>query len=82
MSSHAANHFAMAMFIYSTLKNYIGKWLGLLFVWAFFIAYAQVYVGVHYPIDVICGGLFGSVIGYGWAKFFQKHFSFEQIQYP
>jgi undecaprenyl-diphosphatase len=78
MSSHAANHFAMAMFIFSTLKNYIGKWVGLFFVWAFFIAYAQVYVGVHYPLDVICGGLFGLAIGYGWARFFKRNFSLEE----
>lgn len=77
MSSHAANHFAMAMFIYATLKNHIGKWLGLFFVWAFFIAYAQVYVGVHYPVDVICGGLFGSAIGYGWARVFKINFSLD-----
>lgn len=77
MSSHAANHFAMAMFIFITLKNYIGKWLGLFFAWAFLVAYAQVYVGVHYPLDVICGGLFGSVIGFGWAKFFKKNFTLD-----
>ena len=78
MSSHAANHFAMAMFIFITLKNYAGKWIRLFFLWAFLIAYAQVYVGVHYPIDVICGGLFGTAIGYGWAKFFQKNFSLDE----
>ena len=74
MSSHAVNHFAMAMFIFSTLKNYWGKWTRLFFVWAFLIAYAQVYVGVHYPLDVICGGLLGLMIGWGWARFFNKHF--------
>ena len=79
MSSHAVNHFAMAMFIYSTLKDHIGKWSRLFFVWAFFIAYAQVYVGVHYPLDVICGGLLGLLIGYGWAKFLKKYFPLEQV---
>ena len=78
MSSHAANHFAMAMFIFITLKNYAGKWIRLFFLWAFLIAYAQIYVGVHFPLDVICGGLFGTAIGYGWAKFFQKNFSLDE----
>jgi membrane-associated phospholipid phosphatase len=73
MSSHATNHFAIAFFIYSTLKNYTGKWLAFLFVWAFLIVYAQVYVGVHFPLDVICGALFGTMIGYGGAKF-SNHF--------
>ena len=74
MSSHAANHFAMAMFIFTTLKNHVSKWVWIIFLWALFIAYAQVYVGVHYPLDVICGGLFGTAIGFGWAKFFNRNF--------
>ena len=62
-SSHASNHFAMAVFIYRTLKP-VSRWWSLALVWAFLICYAQVYVGVHYPLDVICGGLLGSLIGW------------------
>lgn len=74
-SSHAANHFAMAMFIYSTLKSEIGKWLRLIFLWAFVIIYAQVYVGVHYPGDVLSGSILGCGIGYAWAFAFKRFFS-------
>jgi undecaprenyl-diphosphatase len=66
-SSHATNHFGIAMFLYMALKKYLGKWMLLLFVWAFFISYAQVYVGVHYPGDVIGGGILGCLLGYGTA---------------
>lgn len=66
-SSHATNHFGIAMFLYMALKKYFGKWMLLLFVWAFFIGYAQVYVGVHYPGDVIGGGILGCLLGYGTA---------------
>jgi undecaprenyl-diphosphatase len=38
------------------------------------IAFAQVYVGVHYPSDVICGALFGSMLGWLTAKVFDKRF--------
>lgn len=60
-SSHACNHFAMAFFMYRTMKH-TSPWWALVFPWAFFISYAQVYVGVHYPLDVICGGLIGAGI--------------------
>jgi membrane-associated phospholipid phosphatase len=73
-SSHAANHFGLAMFLYLTLKPYIKKWSGLLFLWAFAISFSQVYVGVHYPLDIICGGLIGILIGYLSGKSFNKNY--------
>jgi membrane-associated phospholipid phosphatase len=72
-SSHATNHFAIAMFFSQTLKPFIGKWHQLFFVWAATIAYGQVYVGVHYPFDIICGGLLGCVIGYLVALLFNRN---------
>ena len=74
VSSHATNHFAMAAFFYFTMEKFIGKWSLLFFLWAFSICYAQVYVGVHFPIDVICGGLIGFVFGYLSARSFNKNF--------
>lgn len=62
-SSHAANHFGIAMFMYLTCKQY-SKWFGLLFVWAFAIGYSQIYVGVHYPLDVFYGMIVGLLIGW------------------
>ncbi len=74
-SSHATNHFAAAAFLYYTLKNHIGKWAWLFFAWAFVIVYAQIYVGVHYPIDVICGGIIGFILGYLTSKSFNRTYS-------
>jgi len=71
-SSHATNHFAQAMFFFATLRPVMGKWAGLFFVWAFIIAYTQVYVGVHYPFDVFCGALLGCGIGFMLSKLFHK----------
>jgi len=62
-SSHAANHFGLATFASLTLYPYAGKWIYLTYLWAFLIVYAQVYVGVHYPIDVLCGALVGVMAG-------------------
>ena len=72
-SSHATNHFAMAAFFYFTLKQFMGKWAILFFIWASLICYAQVYVGVHFPLDIICGGLIGFVFGYLSARSFNKN---------
>lgn len=69
-SSHATNHFAMACFLYVTLKPFFGKWVGVFFVWAATISYGQVYVGVHYPLDIICGALLGIGIGKFTATLF------------
>ena len=76
-SSHAANHFGIAMFFYCTFRQHFAKWIaGVLFIWAFAICYAQVYVGVHYPLDVACGAIIGIVIGYLYAKAFNKYIGF------
>jgi undecaprenyl-diphosphatase len=70
-SSHACNHFAAAWFIFLTLRH-TSRWWWLVFAWAFLISYAQVYVGVHYPIDVLSGAMVGSLIGWLLAGLFKK----------
>lgn len=75
-SSHAVNHFGLATFIYITLKPYFGKWGLLFFLWAAFICYAQVYVGVHYPGDVSAGAVLGVLLGWLTAWIFKKYFNF------
>lgn len=63
-SSHAANHFAMAVFLGGCFG---GRWPWarlLLPVWAAAVAFAQVYVGVHYPMDALAGALLGSTLGW------------------
>lgn len=71
-SSHAANHFGLATFASITLYPYAGKWIYLTYLWAFIIIYAQVYVGVHYPIDVICGTIVGVMAGLLTSSIYQK----------
>lgn len=77
-SSHAANHFSAAVFLVMTLQPYTSKWIRLLFLWAAVISYAQVYVGVHYPLDVVCGGLIGSLVGYLVARLFNAYVGLQQ----
>ena len=74
ISTHAANHMAIAVFLFILFgrNNSKLKWLWIL--WAFSIGFAQVYVGVHYPLDVICGFVFGGLIGYISVNLFRKYF--------
>jgi membrane-associated phospholipid phosphatase len=63
-SNHAANHFAIAVFLSLALRQY--RWLAIILIlWASFISLSQVYVGLHYPADIAGGGLLGSLVGYG-----------------
>ena len=63
-SSHAANHFGIAFFLYQSLKTYFAHKLWPFFIWAFFISYAQIYVGVHYPMDILGGAILGCLVAY------------------
>lgn len=71
-SSHAANHFGFATFLFLTLRKYYGRVVWLIFLWATIVCFAQIYVGVHYPIDIICGALVGSLIGLILARIFNN----------
>jgi membrane-associated phospholipid phosphatase len=73
-SNHAANHFGMATFLFFTFRHLFKKWMWIAFLWAGSIAYSQVYVGIHYPGDIICGALMGITFGVFTAFLFNKYF--------
>lgn len=74
-SSHAANHFAMGTFMATTLnRRFKGIW-PLPLLWALAVGYAQVYVGVHFPFDVLVGSLLGVVIGLLISRLYHRYFT-------
>lgn len=77
-SSHAANHFALGLFSAITLGRY-ARWVwpvGIL--WAVAVSFAQVYVGVHYPLDVTCGGLIGILVALATGNYFNHYLGLQQ----
>lgn len=79
-SSHATNHFSFAVFVLQTLGFTMGKWKYLLILWAATIAYGQVYVGVHYPLDILVGTILGISVGLFTSKIFHQFFGFLSIE--
>ena len=60
ISSHASNTFALAVFLGNILQKktlFFG-----LFIWAALVAYSRIYVGVHYPLDILGGMLWGTFV--------------------
>lgn len=64
VSSHAANCFALAMFLSLWCRKKCNAMPYLLFAWAAIVGYSRPYLGKHYPGDVVCGALLGLFIGW------------------
>ena len=71
-SSHAATHFGMAMFFVLTFKHFSSRFIYVFFAWSAAICYAQVYVGVHYPTDILGGAVLGIFTGWTTAHFYNE----------
>jgi len=71
VSSHAATTFALAMFMFLVLPPRY-RWLKIaLFAWAALISYSRIYLGVHYPGDVLIGALLGMFMAWLCQKLYQ-----------
>jgi membrane-associated phospholipid phosphatase len=65
-SSHATNHLGVASFLVFLTAGKWNKSRHLLWPWAILVGFAQIYVGLHFPSDV----LFGSLLGFTWGGLF------------
>jgi len=61
-SSHATNTFAFAVMCCLLFRRKHGWVAPIALFWASLVSYAQIYVGVHYPLDILGGALLGSLI--------------------
>lgn len=73
VSAHAANSFGMAVFIAAAL-NWQKPLTGLLLLWAAFVSFSQVYVGVHFPADVVAGAALGTTVGFSTGTILKTKF--------
>lgn len=69
-SAHAASSFAAAIFLTGLLKRRFKKVGWILIPWAITTAYSRIYLGVHYPLDVITGAVFGILVSTVMLKIF------------
>lgn len=78
-SGHSSNTMAVAVFAGLLLKPYYKKLIFILLFWSVVVAYSRIYVGVHYPLDIICGMIFGAFSGfifYKLQKYLRQRFIF------
>jgi len=67
-SAHAANSFAFATFIFFMTKKPYRNLSLILFIWASVVSYSRIYIGVHFPTDIIFGAIYGLSAGFVFYK--------------
>lgn len=63
VSSHAANMFGVVTLFFLLMRPLKWYYTLILFLWAGLISYSRIYLGVHYPADIIAGGILGMSLG-------------------
>ena len=71
-SGHASNSFALAFFFGKVVKRHFKMVNVILIFIAGLISYSRIYIGVHYPLDIICGMIVGTIIGIVFYRIWEK----------
>jgi undecaprenyl-diphosphatase len=72
-SGHASNSMATMMFLFLILKRYY-KYTYLIFLYPLIFAYSRIYLGVHFPTDILTGYAFGATFGIIFYLIYKKYF--------
>jgi undecaprenyl-diphosphatase len=76
-SAHASNTFGIAIFFGSLLIPLVKHSKYILLIWAAIVAYSRIHLGVHYPIDIVCGALCGILFGWIYTKIAFKYLKYK-----
>ena len=71
-SGHSSNSMAAAIFTGLMLRPVYKNFIYFMIVWSIVVAYSRIYLGLHYPLDILCGLTFGAVAGYLFYKVFKR----------
>ena len=69
-SGHASTSFAVTTLVFLFLRKNKG-WLSMLFIWPLLFSFSRIYVGVHFPSDLLVGAFVGTLLAFG-AYWFSK----------
>lgn len=72
LSSHAANSFALVVFLWLVLPRRYWVANVLLLLWAMLVSYSRMYLGAHYPSDVLAGATLGSLLAWLTAEVYRR----------
>ena len=72
LSNHAANHTGLATFLVFSFGRIFHPWVYVFYLWAVLISFAQIYVGAHYPLDILGGAALGMLSGYFTALVYRR----------
>ena len=75
-SAHASNSFSLAIFFGLLLRSSNRLFIFLFAIYAFLISYSRIYLGVHYPIDILVGAIFGTINAIVLFKTYLYSFNF------
>ena len=74
-SGHSSNTMAVAIFTILMLKSPNRKLIYLMLPWSIVVGYSRIYLGLHYPLDVLCGltfGVFSGLLFYTLFKYLEQ----------
>jgi len=75
-SAHASNSFSLAVFFGLLYKNKFRYVICISLLYASLISYSRIYLGVHFPLDILFGGIFGITIGLVIFKIYENKLNF------
>ena len=78
-SAHASNSFTLAVFFGLLYKKKFRYLIYISLLYASLISYSRIYLGVHFPLDIIFGGTFGIIVGIVTFKFYDKYLYFFKL---